>query len=111
MGAQDGKLYVQRRVEHHVCILLERQDPFLLSIADVLPMADGLLCCESTFIIIADDATQQTVITRRNPIMVVERDACQSGDKDLELHSIWNMLCENGIQRVNTFYDEHAVIL
>ena len=77
MRTQDGKLNIQGGVEHHVGGLLEGQDPFLLGIADVLPLADGLAGGESSFVVITYDAAQQAVILRGNPVVVIERHASE----------------------------------
>ena len=83
MGTQYRKLDVQGRVEHGIGRLLEGEDPLILCLTYVLPLGDGLLCGISPFVVVANDAAQQSVVADGNPVMVVERDTgqCSSGFK------------------------------
>ena len=72
MGAQNSKLDVECRVEHNIGRLLEREYPLFFGIKYVLPLGYGLLGREGTFVVVADDATQQAVVTNGNPVVVVE---------------------------------------
>ena len=83
MGAQYGKLDVECRIEHHVGRLLIREDPLFLGLAHALPLTDGLTGGIGTLVVVADDAAQETVVLRGNPVVVVEGDAGQGGDIDL----------------------------
>ena len=75
MGAQDGKLDVQRRVEHSVGSFLIGEYPFILCLTDILPLGNGLARRIGSLVVVADDATQQAVVADGNPVVVVERDA------------------------------------
>ena len=46
-------------IEHHVGILLEREDPFVLASPHRRPSADSVLCRHSTILIVTYDTTQQ----------------------------------------------------
>ena len=109
VDAQHGELDVQGRVEHHVGRLLIGEYPLFLSLADVLPLADGLLCGESTFVVVADDAAQQPVVACRYPVVVVERDAGQRRDIDLVFQRVVYLLRQQGVQGVDALDDEHRV--
>ena len=73
-------------------------------------MADGLLGGECTFVVVAYDAPQQSVVAHGNPVVVVQRDAGERGDVNLELHRVGNLLREQRVQCVNTLDDKHAVV-
>ena len=77
--AQHGKLNVERRVEHGVGSFLIGENPFLLGFAHQRPLADGLLSGVGAFVVVADYAAQQAVVASGNPVVVVERNAGESG--------------------------------
>ena len=64
-------------VEHHVGIFLIREYPFVLSGTHRSPAAYGVLCRTTTVFIVADDASQQTVVGCWDVIMVVQKNRCQ----------------------------------
>ena len=82
MGAQNGKLDIERRVEHHVGRFLEWEYPLILGLAHTLPLTDGLTGRECSLVVIAYDATQQAIILCGNPVVVVERYAGQGRNVD-----------------------------
>ena len=71
MRTQYGKLDVQGGVEHHVGGFLIREYPLVFGCAHVLPLCYRLPRCKGTLVIVADDTSQQAVISRRNPVVVV----------------------------------------
>ena len=71
MAAQDCELDVECTVKHGVGILLIGQNPSFFALADVFPLAYCLLCCERLFVVVADDASQQTVVASGHPVMAV----------------------------------------
>ena len=111
MRPEDGKLDVERRVKHHVGILLVGRYPLFLREAHVPPLADGLAGAEGSLIVVADDATQQAVVAGGHPVVVVERDAGEGGDIHLELLAVGDALGEHGVKGMDTLDDEHGVVL
>ena len=109
MSAQHGKLDVQSRVEHHVCCFLEGEYPLVLSFTDTLPLADCLSSREGTLVIVTDNTTQQAIILRRNPVVIIERDTCQGRDIDSVFQSVRNILCQQRIQGVNSLNDKNTI--
>ena len=83
MGAQHGKLDVECRVEHHIGRLLIGEDPLFLGLAHALPLTDGLAGGIGTLVVVANDAAQQAVVLRGDPVVVIEGDAGQGRDVDL----------------------------
>ena len=81
---EHGKLDIECRVEHHVCCFLEWRNPLIFCFTDIAPLADGLLCRIGTFIIIADDASQQSVVLCGNPVVRIEGNAGERRDVDAE---------------------------
>ena len=109
MGAEDGKLDVEGGVEHDVGGLLIWEDPLILSLAYVLPLADGLAGGVGSFVIVAHDAAQQSVVAYGYPIVVVEGDAGEGGDVDFVLQMVRDELCELGVKSMDALDDEYAV--
>ena len=109
MGAEDGKLDVEGGVEHDVGGLLIWEDPLVLSLAYVLPLADGLAGGVGSFVIVAHDAAQQSVVAYGYPIVVVEGDAGEGGDVDFVLQMVGDELCELGVKGMDALDDEYAV--
>ena len=110
MGAQHGKLDVEGRVEHHIGCFLERYNPLILGLAHAVPLTDSLTSREGSFVVVADNATQQTVVLCGNPVVIVERDAGKGRDVNLVLGRIGNLLSEQGIQGVDTLDNQHAIV-
>ena len=110
MGADYGKLDVKRRVEHNIGRFLEGEYPLVLGLAHTLPLTDSLAGSEGSLVVIADDATQQAVILRGNPVVVVELYAGKGRDIDLVLLRVGNLVGEQGVQGMDTLDDEYAVV-
>ena len=108
MDVQYRKLHQVRRIEHHVGVFLVRIDPLLLSAAHVRPLVDGLPGRESPAVEIADDPSQQPVVAGRHPVVVVERDARERGDENLEGTLLRDLRNQLRIERVDAFDQQHA---
>ena len=109
MGAQHGKLDVEGRVEHHVGSLLIGEYPLVFGLTHILPLRDGLLGGKGAFVVVADDAAQQTVVANGNPVVVIQRDTGQRRGVDLVFHGIRNILRQQRVQSMDTFYDKYGV--
>ena len=88
MGAKHGKLDVECRIKHYIGRLLVGEDPLFLSLTHALPLADGLAGSIGTLIVVADNAAQETIVLRGDPVVVVEGDTGQGGDVDLVFQRI-----------------------
>jgi hypothetical protein len=98
-------------IEHHVCILLERKYPFFLRIADVLPLADGLAGRECPFVVVTDDAAQQTVVAGRYPVMVVQGRTRERGDEDAELAVVRDAGGQARVEGVDALDEKDRVLV
>ena len=76
--AEHGEFNEQRGIEHCVSLLAIWGNPLLLSLADTRPLADGLAGGEGTLVVVPDNATEETVIAGRNPVVVIQGYAGQS---------------------------------
>ena len=110
MQAKHCKFKQQRRIEHHIRILLIREYPFIFAGTHTRPAGDSLTGRISPVIKVADNAAKQTIVCRRNPVMVVQRNSGQCRDINLELLFIRDMRCQFRIQRMNTFQNENRII-
>ena len=88
---------------------MEREYPLVLSLQNIFPLSNGLLRCKRTLVVVTDDASEQPVVARRNPVVVVERNACEGRNIHLVLGRVGNLLREQRIQGVNAFNDEHGI--
>ena len=110
MIAQDGKLDVEGRVEHHVGILLIWIYPFLFALAYGRPLADCLAGSESSLVVVAYDAAEQTVVACRNPVVVVERDSCECRGLDLVLVLIGNLRGEHRVESMDALDEQYLAL-
>lgn len=69
--AYHGQLVNHGRIEHGVCIFLIREYPFVLSSSHAWPATEGFLRRDTSVFVVSDDAAQQSVVSRRNVIVVV----------------------------------------
>ena len=111
MGAENGKFYVQSRIEHHIGGLLEGQYPLLFRLAHIVPHTDGLTGREGSLVVVADNTTQQTVVMRGYPVVVIERYTRQSRDKYLVFGCLGDIGRQDGIERMDSFNYQYAVAL
>ena len=72
MGTEHGKFDVQGLVEHRIGTLLIGEYPFIFGLTYVLPLGYGLLSGIGTLVVVADNSSEQTVVTCGNPVMVIE---------------------------------------
>lgn len=105
--AQHSKLYEQCRIEHCVSFLTIWSDPIILRSTDAWPLADSLASCESTLVIVTDDATEQTIVACWDPVMVIQGNAGQGRDEYLVLERISDCWNELRIEGVDTLDEEH----
>ena len=107
----DSQLEKHGRVEHGIGILLIREYPAVLTLAHRRPAADGVLCGDTTVLMVADDAAQQTVIGGRNIVMGVQQDGGQCRGIDTEYLIIGNILGQFRIQGMDTLYHQYLITL
>ena len=110
MISENGKLYVQGTVEHHVSIFLIREYPLLLTTAYIRPLTNGFTCSESTLVIVTYDASKETVVTSRNPVMVVERDTGECRGVDLIFFFVRDERCKPWIESMYALDDKHMIL-
>ena len=111
MRVKDGEFHQVGRIEHHVRILLVRIDPLLLRATHVGPLVDGLAGRERALVVVAHDAAQQAVVAGRHPVVVVQRDARERGDEDLEGARRGDLRDQLRIEGVDAFDQQHAARL
>ena len=85
MIAEHCEFHQIGRVEHYVRIFLIRVYPFIFGGTHLRPLTDGLAGSERAVVVVADDASQQTVVTRRDAVVIVKGDAREGGYEDAEL--------------------------
>ena len=105
-GAQNRELVEERRVEHHIGILLIGEDVFLLAAAHRAPALQRCHGTVAAHAVVADHATQQTVVGRRDAREVIHRYGGEAGDVDAELLAIGNAWREARIEAVDTLDDQ-----
>ena len=67
----DGEFEEHGSVEHYVGVFLVGEYPFVLSSAYRWPATNSILRRNSTILIVSNDATQQTIISSWDIVMVV----------------------------------------
>ena len=72
MSPYHRELHKICRIEKHVGILLIRVDPLNFGPAYVRPMHYGLTCRERALVEVADNASEETVVTGRNAVVVIQ---------------------------------------
>ena len=107
----DGQLEQHGRVEHGIGILLIREYPAVLTLAHRRPAADGVLCSDTTVLMVADDATQQTVVGGGNVVMGIQQDGGQCRGIDTEYLVVGNILGQLGIQGMDALYHQNLVTM
>ena len=106
---QDVELKDKRRVEHHVCLLLEREYPFVFASANAPPHTDSVPSRIGTEFGVADDTSEQTIVGGRYPVVVVERNGGKSRYVYLENLRRVDTLRYFGVQGVNALDYEYRV--
>ena len=111
-----SQLEEERRIEHRIGIFLIREDPFFLAAAHTRPTAYGLFGRHGAIFGITDYATEQAVVGRRYPVMVVNRNCGQRRDINAVFHLFGNAGSKFGIEPVDaldkqyrSFVEFHAV--
>ena len=82
MAFEYRQLEEQGGVEHHVGFLLEGVNPLLFSSHDGRATGDGLSSGIVAVFVVADYAAKETDIDGGNPVVVVDIDRGEGGDKD-----------------------------
>ena len=108
---QDVELKDKRRVEHHVCLLLEREYPFVFASANAPPHTDSVPSRIGTEFGVADDTSEQTIVGSRYPVVVVERNGGKSRYVYLENLRRVDALRYFGVQGVNALDYEYRVAI
>ena len=85
MAAEHRKLHKVGRIEQHIGILLIRIDPLHLGTTHIRPVGNSLLGRERALVEIPHNTPQQTVVTCRNTVMVIQRNARDGIYEDAEL--------------------------
>ena len=104
--------FVERgAVKDNVCILLEGENPTLLTAANRIPHRERLLNrCASCFVV-AHRAAQQAQISACNAVMVIEIERQQRADVHFEHLACVQFLGEqNGIEGVESLYDNNRIL-
>ena len=73
----DGEFEEHGSVEHYVGVFLVGEYPFAFSISYGWPSVYGFLCAHGSVFVVADDASQQTVVGSGYVVVAVEQDGCQ----------------------------------
>ena len=107
VGVEYGEFHQVGGVEHHIGVLLIGIDPLLFGAADVRPLVDGLAGGEGAVVVVADDAAQQPVVAGRHPVVVVERDAGEGRDEDLERILRRDLRDQLRVEGVDAFDQQH----
>ena len=110
MYSQHRKLDIQRRIEHHVGSLLERRYPLVFSRQNILPLSYRFLGRIGSLVVVTDNSSQQSIVSRRYPVVVVERYTRQRRDINLVFNGVWYIPGQQRIKRVNSLDDEHCVV-
>ena len=108
MALEHRQLVKRGTVEDNVCVLLERENPSLLTATNRIPHCECLLNrCASCFKV-AHGAAEQSQITTCNAVVVVEIEGQKRTDVHLKHLAYIQLLGQqNGIERVQAFYDDN----
>ena len=90
---------------------MEREYPSVLASSDAGPSPYGLASGHSAVLVVADDASQQPVVGGRDVVVVVEKDGGQRRGVHAEDLVLLHFRRQLGVQGVDTFHDEHFVVL
>ena len=74
---QNGQLVEKRGVEDHVGLFLIGEDVLVLASADAFPASKRVGGVVAPSAVIANDASDQPIVGRRNAVQVVDRDGGQ----------------------------------
>lgn len=110
MGLQYGQLEEQGGIEHGVGVFLIRENPLCFSGAYARPAADGLFSRISAVVVVADDATQEAVVRRRDVVVRVQLRGRERGDIDAVLVFCGDVRRQFGVESVYAFEDEYHVV-
>ena len=108
----DNRQFIKhRRVEHGIGILLIWEYPLVLTCPYRRPAMNRLLRRHTPIFIVADDATEQSVVGGRDIVMIIQ----QNGGQRRRIHTI-NLLLRNmsrqlRIQGMDSLYYQHIVRL
>jgi len=106
-GFERGELIGQRRVEHHIRVLLVREDVLLLALAHGFPSADGIGGGVATVARVAQDATQHARIGGGDAVVAVQVQLREAGDVDAEAVFVPQLRHELRVQPVYAFQNDH----
>ena len=109
--ANDSQFEDHGSVEHGIGLLLVREYPAVLAPTDAGPAQDGVASGHAAVLVVADDASQQPVVGGRDVVVVVEKDGGQRRGVHTEELVLRHFSRQLGVQGVDTFHDEHFVVL
>lgn len=104
-----GKLEQERRVKHRVGIFLIGEDPSLLTSSYGWPAADSVGSRRSPVFMVADYASEESVVGGGYPVVVVDRDGGEGRYVDLELHAGVDTGRELRIETMDAFDEQDRV--
>lgn len=108
---ENRQLIEHRRIQHGIGILLEWENPLVLSGSYRWPAADGFLGRYTSIFIVADDAAQQTVVRCRDVIVIIQQNGGQRRSIHTEDLLFGNMRRKLRIQGVDSLYHQNIVRL
>lgn len=108
---QHGDLIKQRGVEHHVGLLLVRENMQVFAPAHALPTAQRRGRIVAACTVIAHDTADQPVVGRCDTVHVVHGDGSKGRHVDLKLQLVIDMRRQAGIQAVDTFDNQHRTVV
>lgn len=111
MAAEHCKLYEISGIEQDICIFLIRVYPFDFSPSDIRPVGNGFLSSKRAFVEIAYDTPEESVVTGRDAVVVIQRNTCNSIDEYSEFGRIRNIVQKSWIQGMEAFYQKYRPFL
>ena len=106
MGTHDSELHKVCRIEKDISIFLIWVYPLNFRTTHIRPVHYRLAGSKCSLIEISDNASEETIVTCRDAVMVIERDAGDGIDENPVFGSIIHLIGQSWVESVDSFYDE-----
>ena len=109
--AHDPKLKDEGGIEGGVGVFLIGKNPFFLAPSDRRPSANSLHGVGASILVVADDATEESIVGSGNPVVVIDSERGESRDVDAIFEAVVNTVGKLGIEAVDAFDEEDGVFV
>ena len=111
LWGQCGELIGHGTVDHGVCVVLVGEDVVLLATFDGRPHRQRLLSPHSAGAEVPHNPSDDPVVRRTDPVVVVDDHARQRGDVDPVCQALVDVRCEGRVEAVDSFDDDDGPVV